>query len=218
MGPKNDIHHPNQWPEESQLPGFRATMESTFDAMEAISDNILEALEMSLELPQGTFRNKVTHQKNASEFRFNHYPTITIEEMKKGLTSRIWPHFDLGVITLLFQDNVGGLQFENREKMGTFGRISCESSSDLIINVSETLQRWTNDRLPAGLHQVVLPEDLEAREDGVVPERYSIAYFCKADRDAMVGPLEAFLPADAVPHYKNLSAIEYQMERLLSAY
>ncbi|KAL3417922.1 hypothetical protein PVAG01_10932 [Phlyctema vagabunda] len=218
MGPTSDHQYPNKWLPESSLPGFRSTLESAFVKLEGISLSIMQALENALELPPGAFLKKITHEKNASEFRLNHYPAIDINEFRNGTISRIWPHFDLGVITLLFQDEIGGLEFENRQARGTFNPVPCNSSSELVVNVSETLQRWTNNRLPAGLHRVDLPNRMASAHDGAIPERYSIAYFCKADRDASVGPLEQFVPENSEPAYKDISAIEYQKGRLLSAY
>ena len=193
-------------------------MEDAFEAMERISTHIMEALEVAFDLPRGAFLDKITHEHNASEFRLLHYPAIDVETIRGGRVSRIWPHFDLGVITLLFQDRVGGLEFENREEQGTFEGVECGSPSDLVVNISETLQRLTNGRLTAGLHRVNLPESLKDAKIGELPERYSIAYFCKADREASVGPLAQFVDEDTGTKYSNITAIEYHQQRLLSAY
>ena len=218
QGPKNDSQYPNRWPSESVLPGFRTDMEEAFETLEQTSASIMEALEVALNLPSGAFLNRITHEGNASEMRLNHYPAIDINEIKRGGVSRIWPHFDLGVITLLFQDGVGGLEFENRKRKNTFNRVECETQAEMVVNVSETLQRWTNNALPAGLHRVNVPQDLEDKDVGTLPERYSIAYFCKADRGASVGPLREFVQEGSKPEYQEMSAIEYHQQRLQSAY
>ncbi|MCJ1281401.1 hypothetical protein MMC26_000720 [Xylographa opegraphella] len=193
IGSTADLQYPNKWPDEKELPGFRHQIEAAFEALEAVSAHIMKALEVAFGLPKGAFLDKMTHTANASEMRLNHYPAIDIEEIRAGGVSRIWPHFDLGVITLLFQDRVGGLEFEDRKNRGTFTRLECCGSSEMVVNVSETLQRWTNDVLAAGLHRVNIPRQMEDKETAVLPERYSIAYFCKADRDASVGPLQQFV-------------------------
>lgn len=193
-------------------------MENAFESFEHACGNIMEALEVAFGLPNGAFLHRITHEGNASELRLNHYPAIDIEEIKRGGVSRIWPHFDLGVITLLFQDHVGGLEFENREHRGNFNRVDCDAPAEMVVNVSETLQRWTNDRLPAGLHRVNPPKDMENFETGMLPERYSMAYFCKADRAASVGPLKEFVQKGTDPLYREMSAIEYHQQRLQSAY
>ena len=193
-------------------------MESSFEALEQITAKLMSALELALQLPDGTFLEKITHEKNASEMRLNHYPAIEVEEIRRGAISRIWPHFDLGVVTLLFQDNVGGLEFEDREEAGKFDRVQCGNPAEMVVNVSETLQRWTNGNLRAGLHRVNPPEDFEGKESGILPERFSIAYFCKADRAASVGPLKEFTQEGHAPKYDDISAIDYHLQRLQSAY
>lgn len=218
MGATNDPQFPNKWPADALLPGFRPFMENSFEKLEHVTAWILKALEVALNLPQGSFLDRITHRGNASELRLNRYPSIDIEEIKGGSVSRIWPHFDLGVITLLFQDGVGGLECENRERPGAFYRIESASQSEMVVNISETLQRWTNNVVPAGLHRVSIPEHMEQQDKGMLPERYSIAYFCKADRAASVGPLAQFVPVGEKSPYADMTAIEYHQQRLLSAY
>lgn len=193
-------------------------MESAFETLEQVAARLMSALELALQLPDGAFLGKITPEKNASELRLNHYPAIEVEEIKRGAISRIWPHFDLGVVTLLFQDDVGGLEFEDREKAGKFNSIRCGNPTEMIVNVSETLHRWTNGSLRAGLHRVNLPEDFEGKESGTLPERFSIAYFCKADRAASVGPLKKFVQEGYASEYDDISAIDYHLQRLQSAY
>ena len=193
-------------------------MENAFTTLEGVASQILEALEVAFDLPYGEILTKITPQANASEMRLLHYPAIDVNEIRAGGVSRVWPHFDLGVITLLFQDAVGGLEFENRKQPGTFTRVECGTPAEMIVNVSETLQRWTNGSLPAGLHRVNIPENLEKKESGTLPERYTVVYFCKADRAASVGPLKQFVREGTEPEYEDISAIEYHQRRLQSAY
>ena len=220
QGPPTDVHFPTRWPPERVVPGFRAFMEELFGVFERVAAQILEGLETALSVPLGTFNRLITHEASASELRLNHYPAIDIAELKKGHVSRIWPHFDLGVITLLFQDRTSGLEFEDRKHRGCdrFIRVESDDPREMIVNVSETLQRWTNGKLPAGLHRVGLPLELDGLEEGVLPERFSVPYFCKADRAATVGSLESFVEPGAKAVYEDMTAIEYHQQRLLSAY
>ena len=195
-------------------------METTYDELEKVAANVMSALETALALHPGTFLSKITHASNASELRLLRYPSIPLREIQAGSVSRIWPHFDLGVITLLFQDGkCGGLEFEDRSHHDgddtVFHRVECGDPAEMVVNVSETLQRWTNGRLPAGLHRVNVPQGLTC---DVVPERFSVAYFCKADRDADVGALEAFVAEGEEAVYESITAIDYHQQRLQSAY
>lgn len=217
MGAPTDSSYPTRWPSPTHLPEFRPFMESTFNSLEKSAAVVMSAVETAMGLNSGTFLSSITHAKSASELRLNHYPAIPVCELNSGSVSRIWPHFDLGVITLLFQDgNCSGLEYEDRSQIGRkcFNHIECDDPVEMVVNVSETLQRWTNGRLAAGLHRVNLPHGLEG---DMVPERFSVAYFCKADREADIGALEDFVQGGE-KMYESISAIDYHRQRLQSAY
>jgi isopenicillin N synthase-like dioxygenase len=52
----------------------------------------------------------------------------------------------------------------------------------------------------------------------VIPERYSIPIFVKADNQASVGPLPEFLTNSNVTRFEEMSAIEYYQARIGKAY
>ncbi|KAF2177279.1 Clavaminate synthase-like protein [Zopfia rhizophila CBS 207.26] len=217
-GSPNDMEHRNRWP--TNLPGFQSEMESFYILMEQCAADILSALEEGLGTAPSTFNSMITHNHNASELRLNHYPPIPAATLRGGQVSRIWPHFDLGVITLLFTSSVGGLEVEDRRatEPQTFIPVEPETEAELIVNISETLQRWTDDQLPAGLHRVSIPRELiDTSNNTEIPRRYSVAYLCKADRQAPVGTIPVFTTGDA-PRYKGMTASEYHRSRLLAAY
>lgn len=194
-------------------------MEEQFLTLEQISDIILQAIELGLNLPRGSLTEQVTHEKNASELRCNHYPPLNMEQLRDGKAGRSKAHCDLGVISMLLQD-VGGLEFEDKSQTEAKHFTQVEKGSrpsELVINVAETLTRWTNNRLPASLHRVTPPMTLKPAE-GIVPERYSIVYFTKADRDASVAPLSFYTATGETSNYEAMSALEYQQRRLLTAY
>ena len=216
QGAVADSKFPNRWPDEKYLPGFRQFMEVFYDECHKVSSLVLEALEVALELRGGTFVAKCSG--NASELRLNHYPTIDIRDMLQGEISRIHPHTDLGVITCLFQDSSGGLEITDRARCGQFIPVSSHSSSEMVVNISETFQRWTNGRVEAGIHQVTIPPHLKGLEQGVIPPRYTIAFFVKADRDTFAGALEEFVSGEEPALYENMTALEFHQWRLATAY
>jgi isopenicillin N synthase-like dioxygenase len=207
---------PNRWP---NLPGFQRALEELYSKMAEQTAMILGALEEGLHVPSGTLNSHVNAQRGASELRLNHYPETSSDILRSGRVSRIWPHFDLGVVTLLFSTSLQGLEVEDRPNgpETTFIPVEPESSFELIVNISETLQRWTNDRLPAGLHRVQMPREIGEATGVQIPSRYSVAYFCKADRDAPAGTLPAFTE-NGKAKYENITASEYHRQRLVQAY
>lgn len=218
QGSQSDDEFPNKWPQATEIPGYREFMEEYYKICEQESLRIMQALEVALELPTGTFTERIASDVNASELRLNHYPPISLSDMRKGNVNRIWPHFDLGVVTMLFVSDVGGLEVEDRTRRGSFIPVECESRYEMIVNISETLQRWTNEVLPAGLHQVTIPRAMKDKAEGIVPERFSVAYLCKAHRSALVGSLPQFKGVDSCEKYEDITALEYHQKRLLAAY
>lgn len=191
-------------------------MERYYDECQHASSLVLDALEIALGLPVGAFTAMCNDK--ASELRLNHYPSIDIGEIRRGSTSRIHPHTDLGVITCLFQDESGGLEMADRDQAGGFVPVTTNSSSEMIVNISETFQRWTNGKVKAGVHQVTVPPALKGLEQGTLPARYTVAFFVKADRDAFVGALEQFVSGEEPALYENITALEFHQRRLATAY
>ncbi|KAK3168265.1 hypothetical protein OEA41_004711 [Lepraria neglecta] len=189
-GPPNDDQHPNFWPAPEDLPGFRKFFEHLYTYGQTISLQIMKACEVGLNLLPGTLTARC--DPAASEFRFNHNPAVSIEKLQQRLQKRTWPRTDLGIITLLFQDTVGELELEDR-KGGGFSPVVREGDNEMVINISDTLQRWTNDCIRAGLHQVTNPVPQKDDEAGMLAERYSCVFFLKAHRETNVGALTTYI-------------------------
>ncbi|KAH6649195.1 hypothetical protein BKA67DRAFT_539186 [Truncatella angustata] len=218
IGAVNESAFPNKWVSESHMPGFRSFLEDFYERCHVISMQLLEALAISLAQPAGTFTDMC--EQKANELRLIHYPPTKHSSTASDL-NRVWPHTDLGIITCLFQDNVGGLEIEDRDRR-IFQPVIPGRRSELIVNISETMHRWSNGKIPAGIHQVTLPSGYVSKSitdnEIAVPERYSIPYFVKADQNAHVGPLSHFVDDSSPPKFPNMTALEFQMQRLSQAY
>jgi isopenicillin N synthase-like dioxygenase len=82
-----DQEFKNRWP--TDFDGFREEMERFYFELEQVTADILAALEEGLGSPAGTFNNLISHEKNASELRLNHYPPIPASVLRGGQVSRI---------------------------------------------------------------------------------------------------------------------------------
>lgn len=216
-GPRNDTCFPNQWPPETVangLIGFRSFMETYFDTMSTLSHQLLSILETALKVPAGTLTSRCS--RNHNELRLNHYPATTIEEIRNGTVRRTGAHTDYGVLTLLFQDRSGGLEIQDRSVPATevqFMPVTADDPYELVVNVADTLQRWTNDVVPAGLHQVTIPGNRRDEVGGRLPDRFSVAYFMKSNREELVGSLPEFVSEKRPAKYEHVSAIDYHKSR-----
>ena len=205
-----DEEYPNRWPEEPHLPHFRKFMERSYEVCDNIYMQLMRALETGLELEKGSLTRRCIPM--ASDLRLNHYPAIKSQDLRDGSVSRISPHTDFGIITLLLQDGIGGLEIEDRTHPNSIFPVA-PRQMEMIVNASDTLQRWTNDTLPAGVHRVTTPQDVKEKDDAVLPERFSMAFFFKAGRKESVAPLEKFAEIRSPPKYYDMTALEFQRWR-----
>ena len=190
-------------------------MESFYEQCTAICLHLMEALELGFKIPRGSLCQRCIPSK--SDLRLSHYPPISIFDMRSGSLTRISPHTDFGIISLLLQDDVGGLEIENRSRPGSF-RPAPSKSNELIVNVSDTLQRWTNDRLLPGVHRVTIPHHLKGWNETMLRERFSVAYFFKADFDVSVGSLPVFVIEGDEKKYDDITALQLHQLRNQAMY
>jgi isopenicillin N synthase-like dioxygenase len=116
---------------------------------------------------------------------------------------------------LLFQDQVGGLELENRAAPYTFVPVmpgDPNDPSEMVVNISDTFQRWTNDVVRAGLHRVDVPMSMKGKLSGTCPDRYSSIFFFKAARETSVGPLPEFVTEANPARYNDITALQFQQE------
>jgi isopenicillin N synthase-like dioxygenase len=209
MGRIDDTEYPNKYPEESKAPGFKSWMDQYFAKVHGLAMELMRALELALDLPKDSLVDRC--KGHASELRMLYYPEVHRDELADGKSMRIWPHTDFGILTLLVQGSTGGLQIEDPPQSGKFVGVPLVEKTELLINVGDTLERWTNGRVPAGLHRVTASNDDETEE--IIPERYSVAFLFKANRQTSAGPIPLFVPEGTTSKYEEMTALEYHRRR-----
>ncbi|MCD7465142.1 hypothetical protein HAX54_000686 [Datura stramonium] len=162
------------------IPEFSHAMEVYGSKMEDLSKSIVEVILMSL--------GPEFEQKFASEFnnchgylRINNYtpPESTENVEEEEEVEGLGMHTDMSCITVVYQDEVGGLQVRSKE--GKWMDIDpCQNT--LVVNVGDLLQAWSNGKLRSSEHRVVLKQPVS---------RFSIAFFwCFEDEKLIVAPEE----------------------------
>ncbi|PHH72421.1 hypothetical protein CDD82_5987 [Ophiocordyceps australis] len=211
QGPAYDELYQNRWPDESDLPGFREFMESFYEDCHRVHQRILQALAVGLGLDSMFLQDLCN--RNTAELRLNHYPLYDASQVRPG-AKRISEHTDFGTITMLFQDSVGGLEVEDQGMPGHYLPVPCDDTSEMVLNIGDCLQRWTNGKFLSTSHRVILPDGINAR----VEERYSVAYFGKPNRLQNVGVLPIFVREGETAKYGDITAWEYNQEKLILTY
>ncbi|MEL7104939.1 MAG: 2-oxoglutarate and iron-dependent oxygenase domain-containing protein [Pseudomonadota bacterium] len=191
---------PNPWP--ASLPEFGRLTYEYHQQMVVMAKHMLRGIALSLELAEDYFADKT--RDPISIQRMLHYPPQ--DRVEDESVMGIGAHTDYGNLTILAQDDVGGLQVMNRDGdwveappiPGTF-----------VINIGDLIQRLTNDVYLANLHRVI---------NTTGRERYSIPFFLDADFDAVFGPLDSCITPDNPRVYEPVACGEHKFSRFKTSY
>jgi isopenicillin N synthase-like dioxygenase len=187
----------NQWPE---LIGFRDTVERYHVAMVGLSRAIVDRLAVGLGDEDRAMRD--AFDPPTTWLRLLRYPPRAADATDDLFGSA--PHCDFGCITLLAQDDIGGLQVLGRD--GEWIDVAPMEHS-LVMNVGDMLHRWSNGRLRSTPHRVI---NVSGRE------RYSVPFFYDPSISTVVAPLPSGIDDD---HPSQFEPIEFEsfLRRELSA-
>ncbi|MCB1645085.1 MAG: isopenicillin N synthase family oxygenase [Pseudomonadales bacterium] len=172
------------WP--AGLTEFRQALESFHNGCTSVAVEVMALLARALDLDDAAFQPSFA-RGHSSTTRINHYPPS--DPVPADQTDALNPlgetalgeHTDPGAITLLFQDDVGGLQAWSR----TDGWIDVPPvKGTLVLNLGDMMQVWTNERYRSALHRVV--------RHPAGRSRYSTPFFYNPHNSAVVQPLAAF--------------------------
>jgi isopenicillin N synthase-like dioxygenase len=189
----------NQWPDEALLPGFRDACEAYSAAMHHLARRLMALFEAALTLPTGHFNHSMRAPNCTT--RLLHYPPqpARAEPGQIGCGA----HTDWGALTLLAQDDAGGLQVQKQD--GAWLDVPPLPGA-LVVNIGDMMQRWTNDHWRSAPHRVI------NRHSG--RDRWSIAYFFDLDSDAVIAPLPSCISAARPARYAPLTAGEHLADML----
>ncbi|KGO37966.1 Oxoglutarate/iron-dependent dioxygenase [Penicillium expansum] len=185
IGSDKNTTQPNQWLPEHSLPGFRDFMDRFYWECFRVGGEVLQALAVGLELDENHLLEK--HSGHNNQLRLLHYPPIPAEAIETERAARCPAHTDWSSITLLFQDDCGGLEVEDASSPGTFVSATPIKNA-IVMNVGDLLQRWSNDLLRSTSHRVTLPQlpDRFEGTDRMTRRRFSIPYFMAPDPDSVI--------------------------------
>lgn len=108
------------------------------------ASEILKAIGTGLSLKDPQFFLKF-HSGHNNQLRLLHYPPIPAAELENEISARMPAHSDWGSITMLFQDDCGGLEVENKHTPGEFIKAHPLKNA-IIMNIGDLLMRWSNGK------------------------------------------------------------------------
>ncbi len=194
------LRGPNQWP--SFAPTLRPAMSAYFDAVGRVGADLLRAVAVALDLSPDFFASRYGKPLQRTQAIFYPPGHAHPEEEVFGLAA----HTDFGCITLLWQDDNGGLQVRDRRSGEWIEAPPLPGT--LVVNVGDLLGRWSNDRFASTPHRVL---NRSGRE------RLSIATFYDPDFAAGVDPRELGV-SDAEARYEPTTAGAHILGRFDKAF
>jgi len=136
------LHGANLFP--AQVPQLRDAVFGYLHAATRASHALMEGIALSLGLDAQYFRKQYTADPTIL-FRIFHYPSATYEDGTWG----VGEHTDYGLLTLLAQDDIGGLQVKTRD-----GWIEAPPiPGTLICNIGDMLDRLTGGAYKSTPHR-----------------------------------------------------------------
>jgi len=135
-GVKFDLTEANVFP--SARHSFRTRCEVLHTELQTLSARLLSLLAVSLGKDPSFFNNYLVD--SLSTLRLLHYPPVPEERQQKLICT---PHTDSGILTLLHQDETGGLEVRNSE--GEWVPAPYVPGS-IVVNIGDLMAKVSGER------------------------------------------------------------------------
>lgn len=183
------LHGRNLFPD---LPGFRAAVLDEIAERTALGHALMRGFALSLELEPDYFESRYTRDPLVL-FRIFNYPP-------GGAAPTAWgvgEHTDYGMLTILRQDQSGGLEVKSRR-----GWLSAPPiAGSFVCNIGDMLDRMTGGRYRSTPHRV---------RNTASTARLSFPFFFDPDFDARVRPIASPLFDDRDDRWDGASVHAFE--------
>lgn len=174
--PWERLRGPNQWPQS--LPSMSSTIQNWMNQIQPVSMALMSALAQGLGQGADYFVSRM-NPNPYTRVKIIRYPA---QPEHGGSGQGLGLHNDTGIMTLILQDAVPGLQVMSHGEL-----VDVEPMPGAyVVNLGEMMQSATGGYLRATQHQVMSPPPGQ--------QRISIAYFVNPHLNARFEPVE--LPAE----------------------
>ena len=197
--PENPLLGPNEWP--AAMPQLKTTVYPYFDAASACAESLLRGFALGAGLDADHFIR--LRDRPVSRGSLQYYPPQPdgAAEDQFGVA----PHTDFGVLTVLCQDEVGGLEI--RQRSGEWAAMP-PIPGTLVVNIGDLLERWSNRRYRSTVHRVI---------NSSGRERLSLVLAYDPNFETVVDP-RAFCADGESPHDEPITCGEYLLWRFRKAF
>lgn len=193
----------NRWPDIGHR--FQAVMEGYRDACVDLSLKLLEAMSAGLGV-EADYLNCHFHPVHTGFIRLNYYPVADPmasrdDVLHQSVADRgVHHHSDAGALTVLLQDEIGGLQVFR----GGYWHNVTPRRNAFVINTGDMMQVWSNDRYQAAIHRVLAMTECD---------RFSIPFFYNPNAGTEVSPLPSVVSESNPANYRTINWSEFRSRR-----
>jgi isopenicillin N synthase-like dioxygenase len=192
----------NIWPEYPA--DYQEVFTEFYGVMEGLAARLMRIFATALALSEDFFDDKIDRHFNTCPS--NHYPVVDDDPLPGQI--RCGAHTDFGSLTILaFNDAPGGLEVLMPD--GEWLAMGA-GPGQLVVNLGDMMQRWTNDRWKSTVHRVVNPP-VDKRGES---RRQTIGYFLHPNYDAEVACLDTCHGPDNPVKYPAIMAGEHMREKM----
>jgi isopenicillin N synthase-like dioxygenase len=191
----------NLWP---PVPGYREAVDAYFAEAARVARVLTGIFAAALQLEPGFFDRFTDHSIDV--LRMNNYalPPGTVD--LDGDLTGMGEHTDFGIVTVLWADQVKGLQVLGAD--GSWNDVSPVDDA-LLVNLGDLTARWTNERWMSTLHRVKPPII-----DGTIERRRSAAYFHDGNADATIAAIASCVPPGEDALYEPITVSAHIAQKL----
>ena len=186
------LHGPNLFPD---MPDFRETVLRYIDSLTQLGHTLMSGISLGLGLAEDYFEKRYTRDPLIL-FRIFNYPPVT---ESGSMPWGVGEHTDYGLLTILRQDDTGGLQVKSRA-----GWIDAPPiPGSFVCNIGDMLDRLTRGIYRSTPHRVV---------NASRRNRLSFPFFFDPNFDAKISPIEDLehrAPDDSRERWDHASVHEF---------
>ncbi len=196
---ENPLLGPNVWP--AAMPDLKPAVYPCFEAASACAEDLLRGFALGAGLDAEHFIR--LRDRPLSRGSLQYYPPQPDDAAEDQFG--VAPHTDFGVLTVLCQDEIGGLEIQRRN--GSWAAMP-PIPGTLVVNIGDLLERWSNRRYRSTVHRVI---NASGRE------RLSLVLAYDPNFETLVDP-RAFCAEGETPHDAPITCGDYLLWRFAKAF
>ncbi|KAK7321241.1 hypothetical protein VNO77_31685 [Canavalia gladiata] len=176
----------------SKPPGFSETLKEYSAKGREVIGELLKGISQSLGLEENYIQKRMNVDSGSQLLVINFYPPCPKPELVMGLPA----HTDHGLLTLLMQNEFGGLQIEQNGKWIPVHPVP----NSFLVNAGDHLEILTNGKYKSVVHRAGVNKK---------GSRISVATAIGSPLDTIVGPAPELDDEDTPPAYRAITYRDY---------